>query len=104
MSRREDCRVGDFDDGDDFDSGVYISKANSMVGDMRSEGDHHAECPPSILRSEPVMYELASLSRNTAAPRKSSGLLSFPSMFCAGQSTRRSGYFRNSSSTMAVTM
>ncbi len=37
--------------------------------------------PPSIRRSAPVMYELAGLRRKTAAPLKSSGLLSLPSMF-----------------------
>lgn len=44
-----------------------------------------------ILKSAPVIYELAELSRKTAAPLKSSGLLSLPSIFCAGQSVRRSG-------------
>lgn len=65
---------------------------------------YHAACPPSILRSAPVMKLLASLIRNTPAPRYSSGPLSLPSMFCVGQSVRRSGNCLNSSSTMAVTM
>ena len=50
------------------------------------------------------MKEDASLIRNTAAPRYSSGLLSFPSMFCLGHSTFRSGYSLKSSSVIAVTM
>jgi len=34
---------------------------------------YHAACPPSILRSAPVMNDEASLIRNTAAPRYSRG-------------------------------
>ena len=65
---------------------------------------HHAVCPPSIFTSAPVMKLLAGLSRNTAAPLYSSGLLSLPSMFCVGHDSLRSGYLTNSASTMAVTM
>lgn len=62
----------------------------SFTTDPRGS-DYQLAWPPSILRSAPVIYELAGLRRNTAAPLKSSGLLSLPSMFCAGQSVRRSG-------------
>lgn len=65
---------------------------------------HHAVCPPSIFKSEPVIKLLASLMRKTAAPRYSFGWLNFPSIFCVGQSRRRSGYCSNKASTMAVTM
>lgn len=65
---------------------------------------YHAQCPPSILRSEPVMNELASLTRNTAAPRYSFGADNRPSMFCVGQVSFRSGYLTNNSSTICVTM
>jgi len=65
---------------------------------------YHAACPPSILRSDPVIKLLASEMRNTPAPRYSSGLLSRPSIFCVGQSRRRSGYWSKRASTMAVTM
>lgn len=60
--------------------------------------------PPSIRRSAPVMNELASDSKKTAAPLYSSGLLSLPSIFCVGQSVLLSGKRRNSSSTIAVTI
>ena len=65
---------------------------------------YQAQCPPSILRSAPVMKLLASEHKKTAAPLYSSGLLSLFSMFCVGHSTFLSGYFTNSSSTIAVTM
>ena len=67
-------------------------------------GSYHAAWPPSILRSAPVIKEDASLIRNTAAPRYSSGLLNFPSIFCLGHSTFRSGYSLNSSAVIAVTI
>lgn len=69
-----------------------------------SQQNHHAQCPPSIRRSLPVIKLLASLMQKTAAPRYSSGTESLPSMFCVGQSRRRSGYFSKSASTMAVWM
>jgi hypothetical protein len=50
------------------------------------------------------MKLLASLMQKTAAPLYSSGTLSFPSIFCVGQSRLRSGYFSNRASTMAVAM
>jgi len=65
---------------------------------------YHAAWPPSILKSDPVMNELASLSRNTAAPRYSDGFESRPSMFCVGHVSLRSGYLMKSSSTIAVTI
>jgi hypothetical protein len=65
---------------------------------------YHAQCPPSMRMSLAVMNELASLIRNTAAPRYSSGLLNLPSMFCVGHSRCLSGYLTNRASTMAVTM
>jgi hypothetical protein len=65
---------------------------------------YQAVCPPSILKSLPVIKLLASLMQNTAAPLYSSGTLSFPSIFCVGQSRLRSGYFSNRASTMAVAM
>jgi hypothetical protein len=65
---------------------------------------YHAAWPPSILRSAPVMNELASLNKNTAAPRYSSGFDKRPNMFCVGHVSLRSGYFLKSSSTIAVTM
>lgn len=46
----------------------------------------------------------ASLIKKTAAPLYSFGMLSFPSMFCVGQSRRRSGYCSNNCSTICVTM
>ena len=61
-----------------------------FANDLGGSG-YQLACPPSILMSAPVIYELAGLRRNTAAPLKSSGLLSLPSIFCAGQSVRRSG-------------
>lgn len=61
---------------------------------------YQAACPPSILTSAPVINELASLSKNTAAPLYSSGLLSLPSIFWDGQSVLRSGKLSNSSSTI----
>jgi hypothetical protein len=66
--------------------------------------DYQAQCPPSMRISLAVMNELASLIRNTAAPRYSSGLLSLPSMFCVGHSRFLSGYLTNRASTMAVTI
>jgi hypothetical protein len=71
---------------------------------MHSPHPYQAVCPPSILKSLPVIKLLASLMQNTAAPLYSSGTLSFPSMFCVGQSRLRSGYFSNRASTMAVAM
>jgi hypothetical protein len=65
---------------------------------------HHAECPPSIFKSDPVMNELASLIKNTAAPLYSRGFDNRPSIFCVGQSALRSGNLTNSSSTIAVTI
>lgn len=65
---------------------------------------YHAQCPPSIRRSDPVMNELASLTRNTAAPLYSLGADSLPSMFCVGHVSLRSGYLTNNSSTICVTM
>jgi hypothetical protein len=41
---------------------------------------HQAQCPPSILRSLPVMKLLALLRRKTAAPRYSEGKLNRPSI------------------------
>lgn len=67
---------------------VHLSLLNllvSITNDPRGS-IYQLACPPSILRSAPVIYELAGLRRNTAAPLKSSGLLSLPSMFWAGQS------------------
>ena len=69
-----------------------------------SKAVYQAACPPSIRRSAPVMKLLASLIKNTAAPRYSCGALSLPSIFCVGQSRFRSGYCSNRASTMAVTM
>ena len=65
---------------------IQQSPLNSVVSFTNGPGGsiYQLACPPSILRSAPVMYELAGLRRNTAAPLKSSGLLSFPSIFCAG--------------------
>src|SRR5271170_3736712 len=74
-------------------SRVYIQRAS-----------HQAQWPPSILRSEPDIKLLASLIKNTAAPRYSSGLLSLPSMFCFGHSVSRSGNLSKSIVTMDVTM
>lgn len=71
---------------------------------MFIDTDYQAQCPPSILRSAPVMNELASLSKKTAAPRYSLGSLSLPSIFCVGQSRFLSGNFSNSASTIAVTI
>ena len=68
------------------------------------EACHQAVCPPSIRISAAVIYELAGDIKKTAAPLKSSGLLSFPSMFCFGHSSLLSGNFLNNSSTMAVTI
>lgn len=66
--------------------------------------NYHAEWPPSIRKSLPVMKELPSDIKKMAAPRYSSGADNRPNMFCVGQSRRRSGYFSNSASTMAVTI
>lgn len=61
---------------------------------------YQAACPPSILRSDPVINELASLSKNTAAPLYCSGVLKRPSIFWDGQSVSRSGKRSNSSVTI----
>ena len=50
------------------------------------------------------MNELAGDIKKTAAPRYSSGRLNRPSMFCFGQSSSRSGYWTNRSTTILVTM
>jgi hypothetical protein len=78
---------------------------------FRTEGDipttfHHyqAQWPPSMRKSLPVMKLLASLSRNTAAPRNSSGILSRFSMLPFAHSSRLSGYVSNNASVIAVTM
>ncbi len=68
------------------------------------ELSHQAQWPPSMRRSDPDMKLLASLIKNTAAPRYSSGLLNLPSMFCFGHSVSRSGNFSNSWVTIAVTI
>jgi hypothetical protein len=65
---------------------------------------YQAECPPSIFRSDPVMNELASLIKKTAAPLYSCGFDNLPNIFCVGHSAFRSGNLTNSSSTIAVTM
>lgn len=65
---------------------------------------YHAECPPSIFKSAPVIKELASLSKKTAAPRYSFGFDSLPSIFSFGHCSLRSGYSTNSASTIFVTI
>lgn len=65
---------------------------------------YQALWPPSILNSVPVIKLLASLIKNTAAPRYSAGVLNRPNIFCEGQLSLLSGYLINSSSVMAVTM
>lgn len=65
---------------------------------------YQALCPPSILKSAPVIKLLASDIKKHAAPLYSSGLLNRPSIFCFGHSIRLSGNFSNKASTMAVTM
>ena len=65
---------------------------------------YQAACPPSIRKSLPVIKLLASLIRNTAAPRYSSGFEIRPNIFCLGHSSRRSGNWTNKFSTIAVTM
>jgi hypothetical protein len=50
------------------------------------------------------MNELASLTKNTAAPRYSLGADNRPSIFCVAHDSLRSGYLTNSSSTICVTM
>jgi hypothetical protein len=69
-----------------------------------SAGNYHAACPPSILKSLPVIKLLASLIKNTAAPRYSSGRDRRPNIFCLGHSSRRSGNCTNRFSTIWVTM
>lgn len=69
---------------------IQYSTLMAVANDLRVS-DYQLVCPPSIFMSAPVIYELAGLRRNTAAPLKSSGLLSLPSMFCFGHSVRRSG-------------
>ena len=54
--------------------------------------------------NSPVIKLLASLIKNAAAPRYSSGLLNLPNIFCFGQSSLLSGNFSKRASTIAVTM
>lgn len=65
---------------------------------------YHAEWPPSIFKSAPVMKLLASLSKNTAAPLYSFGYDNRPNIFSFGHCSLRSGKSTNSASTIAVTI
>jgi hypothetical protein len=84
------------------------AKAKAQTTQSKSSNNlrwhYQAACPPSIRISLPVIKLLASLIKNTAAPRYSSGLLNLPSIFCVGQSRLLSGNCSKSASTMAVTM
>jgi len=59
----------------------YVASFAHPPALLASSCSHHqAACPPSILRSEPVMKDEASLDKKTAAPRNSLGVDRRPSM------------------------
>ena len=51
---------------------------------------------PSIHKSWPVIYELASLAKKTHPPRISSGIATLPFMISSFQLSRRCGYYKAS--------
>lgn len=63
-----------------------------------------AQCPPSTLRSAPVIHELPSASKKTAGALKSSGTPSLPSKAPAIHVFSTSGSASRSASVIAVRM
>lgn len=56
---------------------------------------YHLVTPPSIQRSCPVIYELASLARKTHPPRISSGSATLPFIISSFQLSRRCGNYQD---------